>query len=190
MSKNLITTSTNLLTIKAGSVVSGASNSSFVSGPVKKTGNSAFQFPVGKNSIFRKVEITAPSNATDAFTAEYFDTSQTSGSTMDTTINFISDCGYWSLTRNTGSSNITPKFAFDSTHCDYLSVKPVHIAFWDGTKWVDKGEGVNDSNTKKTSAAVTSYGNYALAYKLIAGDAPQMPYALSVSTTCTAIEIL
>ncbi|HMT30527.1 MAG TPA: hypothetical protein PKD91_14725, partial [Bacteroidia bacterium] len=190
VSGKLITTSTNLLTMKAGSVASGASNLSFVSGPIKKTGNTAFQFPVGKNSLFRKIEITAPSNATDAFTAEYFDTSQTSGSTMDTTISFISDCGYWSLTRNTGSSNITPKFAFDSTYCDYLSVKPVHIAFWNGTKWVDKGEGVNDSNTKKTNASVTSYGNFALAYKLMPGDAPQMPYVLNSNSTCSPVEML
>ncbi len=190
VSGNLITTSTNLLTMKHGSTASGASNASFVSGPVKKTGNSAFQFPVGKGTHFRLVEITAPSNSTDAFTAEYFDTSQTSGSTMDTTITFISDCGYWNLSRTTGSSNITPKFAFDSTHCDFLTVKPVHIVIWNGTKWVDKGEGVNDSNTKKTSTAVTSYGNYALAYKLIPGDAPQMPYPLTMDIQCNATELL
>jgi hypothetical protein len=35
---NLITTSTNLLTMKHGSTATGASNSSFVSGPVKKVG--------------------------------------------------------------------------------------------------------------------------------------------------------
>ncbi|MBL0340219.1 MAG: hypothetical protein IPP71_04435 [Bacteroidetes bacterium] len=75
------------------------------------------------------MEITAPTNATDAFTAEYFDTTQALGSAMDTTITFISDCGYWNLSRTAGTSNITPKFAFDSTHCDYLTVKPVHIAF-------------------------------------------------------------
>ncbi|MBL0341071.1 MAG: hypothetical protein IPP71_09180 [Bacteroidetes bacterium] len=109
---------------------------------------------------------------------------------MDTTITFISDCGYWNLSRTAGTSNITPKFAYDSTHCDYLTVKPVHITLWDGTKWTDKGEGVNDSNTKKTSAAVTLYGNFALAYKLMPGDAPQFPYELTLGTTCTAAELL
>ena len=43
---NLITTSTNLLTMKHNSTATGASNSSFVSGPVKKVGNTAFSFPV------------------------------------------------------------------------------------------------------------------------------------------------
>ncbi len=189
VSGNIVTTSSNLLTMKAGSVANGASSASFILGPIKKIGNNAFTFNVGTYSGYRPVSITAPSTTTDAFTAQYFDTTQTLGSNMDTTISFISDCGYWSLTRNTGSSNITPKFAFDSTHCDYLTVRPVHIAFWDGTKWVDKGEGVDDSNTKKTSAAVTSYGNFALAYKLIPGDAPQYPLNIQTSTTCTGMDV-
>src|SRR6185436_15045128 len=39
---------TENLVMNAGAVVTGASNSSFVSGPVKKFGNTAFVFPVGK----------------------------------------------------------------------------------------------------------------------------------------------
>ncbi|MBK8876641.1 MAG: hypothetical protein IPN13_23270 [Bacteroidetes bacterium] len=63
---NLITTSTNLLTMKHGSTATGASNSSFVSGPVKKIGNSAFVFNVGSGTTYRPLTITAPSNTSDA----------------------------------------------------------------------------------------------------------------------------
>jgi hypothetical protein len=94
--------------MKHGSTATGASNSSFVSGPVKKIGNTAFVFNVGSGSTYRPLTITAPSNTSDAFTAEYFSTGQTIGSTKDTTITFVSDCGYWKLDRNVGSSNITP----------------------------------------------------------------------------------
>lgn len=185
-----ISTNTNLLTMKAGSSTNGANNLSFVSGPVKKIGSTAFLFPIGKNSTFRKLEITAPSLNTDAFTAEYFDSTQTLGNIMDTTINFISDCGYWSLLRNTGSTNITPKFAFDSTFCDYINAKPAHITFWNGSNWIDKGEGITDGNSKKTSANISSYGNFALSYKLIQGDAPQMPISINNVQTCSPLEIL
>ncbi|MBL0339757.1 MAG: hypothetical protein IPP71_01875 [Bacteroidetes bacterium] len=190
VSKNLITTSTNLLTMKSGSTASGASNSSFVLGPVKKVGSNGFQFPVGKNSTFRKVEITAPSNATDAFTAEYFDTTQVLGSTIDTTLNYVSNCGYWSLVRTTGSSNITPKFAFDSTHCDYLTVKPVHIAFWNGTKWVDKGLGDIDGEYRKTSSSQSSFGYFAFSYKLQTGDDYTMPLSINADSVCEATETI
>ncbi|MBK7388253.1 MAG: hypothetical protein IPI23_04015 [Bacteroidetes bacterium] len=78
---NLITTSTNLLTMKHGSTATGASNSSFVSGPVKKIGNSAFVFNVGSGTTYRPLTITAPSNTSDAFTAEYYSAGQTLGLT-------------------------------------------------------------------------------------------------------------
>ena len=44
----LTTTSTNLLTMAFGSVALGASNASFVDGPISKQGSSSFTFPVGK----------------------------------------------------------------------------------------------------------------------------------------------
>jgi hypothetical protein len=175
--------------MKHGSTSTGASNNSFVSGPMKKVGNTAFVFDVGSGSTYRPLTITAPSNTTDAFTAEYFNTGQTLGSSKDTTITFVSDCSYWKLDRNAGSSNITPKFAFDSLHCDYLTVKPVHIALWNGTKWTDKGEAVTESNNKTTSSAMTSYGYFAFAYNLVPGDAPQMPYPLTAGSTCNSVEL-
>ncbi|MBK7391229.1 MAG: right-handed parallel beta-helix repeat-containing protein [Bacteroidetes bacterium] len=156
---------------------------------MKKIGNSAFVFNVGSGTTYRPLTITAPSNTSDAFTAEYYSAGQTLGSTKDTTITFVSDCGYWKLDRNVGSSNITPKFAFDSLLCDYLTVKPVHIALWNGTKWTDKGEAVTESTNKTTSSAMTSYGYFAFAYDLKSGDAPQMPYPLTIGSTCSYVEL-
>jgi hypothetical protein len=175
--------------MKHGSTAIGASNSSFVSGPVKKVGNTAFVFDVGSGTTYRPLTITAPSNTSDAFTAEYYNTGQALGTTKDTTITFVSDCGYWKLDRNVGSSNITPKFAFDSLHCDYLTVKPVHIALWNGTKWTDKGEAVTESTNKTTSTSMNSYGYFAFAYDLKPGDAPQMPYMVTTTSNCNSVEL-
>ncbi|MBL7916126.1 MAG: T9SS type A sorting domain-containing protein [Bacteroidia bacterium] len=185
----LITTSSNLLTMKHGSTATGASNSSFVSGPVKKVGNTAFVFDVGSGNTYRPLTITAPTNTSDAFTAEYYNAGQTLGNTKDTTITFVSDCGYWKLDRNVGSSNITPKFAFDSLHCDYLTVKPVHIALWNGTKWTDKGEAVTESTNKSTNSAMSSYGYFAFAYDLKPGDAPQYPLNVQTSSICSGMDV-
>jgi hypothetical protein len=72
-------------------------------------------------------------------------------------------------------------------HCDYLTVKPVHIALWNGTKWTDKGEAVTESTNKTTSSAMTSYGYFAFAYDLKPGDAPQMPVIQLVFLTIGSI---
>jgi hypothetical protein len=89
---NVVSTNTNQLVMNNGSTVvgmnygtrvSGGSDSSFVNGPMKKIGNSAFVFPVGKpfasNPItgvpvggHHIIAISGPGNATDAFVAEYY----------------------------------------------------------------------------------------------------------------------
>lgn len=163
---NLTTTSSNLLTINNGGSVSGASDSSFIDGPVKKIGNAAFVFPTGKGNSYRAIGISAPSNTTDAFTGEYFNTGQTLGSSMDTTINTISSCNYWNLNRNTGSSNVTVKFQLDSTACDWNKPDSSHIGYWNGTKWVDKGVGVFDSIYIKPASAISNFGNFLFSYNL------------------------
>ncbi|MCY7409861.1 MAG: hypothetical protein LH473_06275, partial [Chitinophagales bacterium] len=105
MSKNLITDTTNILTLKSGATVSSVSSSSFVSGPIKKIGNSTFTFPVGKGSVYKPIAITAPSSSSDAFTAQYFNSQQSHGSNKDS-ITYLSACEYWNVKRTAGSSNI------------------------------------------------------------------------------------
>jgi hypothetical protein len=165
---NLITTSTNLLSLDNGSIMTGGSDSSFVDGPIKKTGNTSFIFPVGKNSRCRPIEISAPSVNTNAYTAEYFDGGQTLGNTMDGTIKYIRDCGYWNLARNSGSSNVTVKLSWDSTTCGLLDSATVKVANWNGTTWKDLGNGGITGNryTGKVanSSTVVTWGNFALAY--------------------------
>ncbi|HOS47382.1 MAG TPA: hypothetical protein PLG57_02040 [Bacteroidia bacterium] len=133
-SGNIITSSTNLLTLKAVATVSGGSLSSFVTGPIKKIGNTSFKFPVGKGVDYRPVTISAPSILTDAFTAEYFNSAQTNGSTKDTSINYISDCNYWNVTKTTGSSNVALTFNWYKSSCDVFDIDSTKLARWNGTK--------------------------------------------------------
>lgn len=128
----LATDTVNIITFKAGSTADNANDTSFIAGPVKKIGDTAFDFPIGKTNIYRPLGITEPLVNTDAFTAEFFAEDQIFGTNMDTTISFISDCSYWNINRTNGTSDIVPKFAFDSLNCDYLKVRPVHIANWNG----------------------------------------------------------
>ncbi|MCU0434958.1 MAG: T9SS type A sorting domain-containing protein [Bacteroidia bacterium] len=56
-------TSTNLFICAATCIVSGASNLSFVSGPVRYLGNSTFIYPIGKGSSYRPAEVGAYTSA-------------------------------------------------------------------------------------------------------------------------------
>ncbi|MEO8087564.1 MAG: hypothetical protein ABI763_12125, partial [Bacteroidota bacterium] len=85
---------------------SNASNASFVDGPMKKTGDDAFQFPVGKNGEVRTIAVTAGGSTTDAFTAEYFyqNPQAVYGNNLGPGVHHISQCEYWLLSQNNGSS--------------------------------------------------------------------------------------
>ena len=107
----LSTTAAKLLTMSAGSVVAGASNASFVDGPVAKIGNTAFTFPVGKTNCgpsgtVKGYAALAIANftgglITDQFTAEYKrGDALVLGAISNAFINHISRCDYWTLTRD------------------------------------------------------------------------------------------
>lgn len=54
----VISSATNLYIVAASGTVTGANNTSFVSGPVRYLGSSAFTFPVGKNADYQAIAIS------------------------------------------------------------------------------------------------------------------------------------
>jgi hypothetical protein len=108
----IITSSTaNPLVILENGEVFGAKNTSHVNGPVRKVGNDIFTFPVGKNGKYVPVAISAPGNATDAFTAEYFNRSAEALGPISTTaknqgLRAVSECEFWTLDRTAGLSAV------------------------------------------------------------------------------------
>lgn len=171
LTKGIISSdTTNLLIMNAGSVVTGATDTSFVNGPVKKVGNTAFVFPTGKGSSYRAIEISAPSATNDAFTAEYFDAGQTFGNTKDSVINYVSECNYWHLGRDQGSSDVLVKLYWDTLNCGAFELDSLHLVRWDGTLWKDEGNGGISGNYQKGNVrslvAQNSFGYFSLGYKL------------------------
>lgn len=99
-----------------GTLTSGGSDNSFVNGPMKKTGNDAFVFPVGKlfaaNPLggspvggHRLIAMSAPANTTDEFTAQFYVASAgLVGSIVAPALPqlvWVSRCEYWRLEKNT-----------------------------------------------------------------------------------------
>lgn len=103
----LTTTTGTLLTLNySTSFVTNASQTSFISGPVKKVGNDDFIFPVGIGSIFAPIGITnvIGQTLTDEFTAEYkrINPQSVHGSAVVAGMDHISSVEYWTLDRNAG----------------------------------------------------------------------------------------
>ncbi|HRI25805.1 MAG TPA: T9SS type A sorting domain-containing protein [Ferruginibacter sp.] len=131
----LTSSSVNLLTMSAGSLVFSASNNSFVNGPVRKTGNTAFTFPVGKpncgpSGAVNGYAALSISNftggaVTDQFTAEYKrGDAMTLGAISNAGLHHISRCDYWTLTRDNGASTADITLAWDENINDCNATLP------------------------------------------------------------------
>lgn len=151
----IVSDTSHLLVINNGAIVSGASDSSYVSGPVKKIGNTAFTFPLGDNSLttgaFHPLSITTPVVATDAFTAQYFAKNVLSDYPSDTIIQTdsiasISNCEYWNLKRSAGSSEVIPSLDWNVNSCNVQSASELLVSGWNGNQWKSFGNAGTSSN--------------------------------------------
>jgi hypothetical protein len=169
-SGNLTSSAANLLTMLDNSTVTGVSNSSYVNGPVRKEGNDAFTFPVGKGGYYRPIGISAPSATNHHFTAEFYladsDGSYTHSS-KDASLHHLSRCEYWILNRTNGSSNVNVTLSWNTSSCGVTNLADLKVARWNGSQWKDHGNGGTSGNNTAgsvvTSAAVTSFSPFTLA---------------------------
>ncbi len=175
----LNTSSTAMLIFDNNATASGASNSTHVSGPVRRlvagSGNTTFEFPIGNGSVFAPIGITnfAQARSQDYFTAQYDKVSAPyNHASKDTTLNHISDAEYWVLDRDatagTPSTDVFVRLSFNENDRSGLVdvASQLRIARWDGTKWVDHGytsaTGNNTAGTFTSSARVTSFSPFTI----------------------------
>jgi len=141
-----------VLTLDATATVTGVSNNSFADGLVKKNGNTAFIFPVGKTGVgYVPIGISAPGATTDAFTAEYKRTGATTLSNNYTAgLDHVSGVDYWNLNRTNGTSPVDVTFYWTSQSSSngsalYINdISKLVIAHYNGsTQWDNYGGSYN-----------------------------------------------
>ena len=143
----LKSTSGNLLTLAAGASTTGASINSFVDGPIKKIGNTPFEFPVGDNNFWQPISIAnLTGDAATEFTAEYFEVEPTNNTTLKSPdpngdLNNISGLEYWNLSNTGTSSNADVTLYWkDQTRSDIDDAADLQIAHYTGSEWENLGQ--------------------------------------------------
>ena len=177
----LNTTSTNFLNFANDATTSGASNTSHVDGPVRKTGDDAFTFPVGDNGYYRLASISTPTNVNDYFTAQYFNAAQSFGFNKDAAILTMSDCEYWTIDRSPGGTNVYVTLSWYSPMCPTYGITDVNhmkVLHWNsGTNnWENLGNGATTGNTTagtvRTTAQVTAFSPFTLGSSSVLSPLP------------------
>lgn len=166
----VFSSSSSLLVFNNASSVSGANNLSYIDGPVRKIGNQSFIFPVGKSGNYRPISISAPSNNTHHFTAEYF--LQSPGAiynqnSREASIHHISQNEYWILNRTNGNSAVSVTLSWiDGISGQVTNLSKLRVCRWDGAMWRNHGNSVTNGNTSSgnvtSSGAISSFSPFTL----------------------------
>ena len=164
----ITSSSTNLLIFNDNAIASGAnnnvSNPSYVNGRVRKIGNDAFTFPVGKSNVgYMLCGISAPSSTTDAFTAEYKRNSAALlGPISAVGLYRVSACEHWVLDRTTGSSNVNVTLSWSGlSPCNaaaYVTLlSSLAVVHFNGVSW--NAYGNNGGTTGNGAAGTVTWNN-------------------------------
>ena len=141
----------------AGSSHTGADDNTYIDGAVRKTGNTAFTFPVGAEGNLQPISISAPALVTDHFTAYYTESiAPYDRSAKDAAIDHVSGCEYWILNQTGGTSSVEVSLTFDANSCGVDQLCELLVCRWDGASWVNHGNG---GTTGTTSAGTVMSGN-------------------------------
>jgi len=158
---NINSTNANLLIFNDGdgvfNPINGASDNSFVNGPVQKIGNDPFAFPIGKEGAGYHpagiADFSDPANG-GTFTAEYIRSSARALSNNKATgLQAVSFCEYWNIS-NATTPTISARVRLTwsaSSPCDpggYITDPgSIVVAHYNGTQWDNLGGTVGAGST-------------------------------------------
>ncbi|MFH0865110.1 MAG: GEVED domain-containing protein [Bacteroidota bacterium] len=191
----LYTSSSAMLIMNAGSTVlpvAGGSATSFVNGPMQKLGTTAFIFPLGDGTRWRRLGISAPTNST--FQAEYFSSGYGTYNIDPADVTAVellevSKIEYWNLSRpfGTGTPQVTLYWEASDANSSYITYCPdLQIAHWDGSNswWENNNYNavtvtstgcnspLNVSGTIQTNAGISEFSPFTYGSKTSGGSNP------------------
>lgn len=183
--------------LNTSAVVTGASDSSYVCGVVRKTGTAAFSFPVGdtlagSTGAYHPLRIAALASSS-VYTAQYFAHNVTTDHPAYTAISTDSlsarsTCEYWELVRISGSINPVPWLSWNTNSCNaFCNLLRVAYYATATSKWTSMGyDGITTSgNTGTVKAHANSSGKDTLRLVIANPLNPSLRPTISVSANDT-----
>lgn len=164
------TASARRLVIASGSTSNVGNASSFVDGPMKKIGNGAFTFPVGKSGFWARLAMASMSQAqnTTEFDCEYFASASPNNSSTyyGAGVDHVSYNEHWSLVRTAdpgNDANCNVRLYWEnSSRSSILLNSDLRVAGFrsSNTKWNNQGgTGVGGaSGSILSTTALTEFG--------------------------------
>lgn len=125
-----------------GSSSLNASDASHVDGYVKKTGNTAFTFPVGDDGQIQQLRSSAPALPSSALLVAYVEgdpVAISNTASHDPSLVHVSDCEYWMVIPSAGAVSTQLTIDYDANSCGTALPADLRVGYYDGTTWKDQG---------------------------------------------------
>jgi hypothetical protein len=136
------TTTANLLTLAPRATATAGTATAYVDGPLRKVGQQAFVFPLGKAGQWARLGISAPADSTTAFTAEYV-AAPYATRTAAAPLSEVSQVEYWTLNGAGKADAVSVRLFWESgfrSGIDDFSTD-LQVAAFTGTQWETAGNG-------------------------------------------------
>ncbi|HYG53080.1 MAG TPA: T9SS type A sorting domain-containing protein [Flavobacteriales bacterium] len=168
----LTTTPAAMLLMQLNAISIGGSDTSYVNGPVRKTGNAGFVFPTGQNGKFAPIEIGPSLLPTNEFTATYHRVMYPDTIPLISPLTQIDTLEYWSLQKESFNDSVSVKLHWkNAAESNIFNCKTLTIAHWNGSAWVNikssntgsclgGGIGYAESDTKLTEFGIFTFATY------------------------------
>jgi len=103
---------------------------------MRKVGNDAFVFPVGKAGQWRRIGISSINDQDTEFTAEFFDSPYTNTTSIGPGLVSVNAIEHWSLARaGTTDDARVELFWEDAAASGITDCATLVVSAWDGTSW-------------------------------------------------------
>jgi hypothetical protein len=152
----IITSATpNYLVYEAGSSYNGNGDARHVNGWVKKLGSTNFVFPVGNGTVERTVAISSLS-ANSEFNARYL-ANTPNRTSLQLPLRTVDQIEYWPITRTSGgTATVTLNWDASKVYFPNYILADLVVAGWNGSLWVDNGDGSTVTGNAATTGTITS----------------------------------
>ncbi len=154
----------NYLIYEAGASYTGDGDASHVNGWVRKSGTTAFAFPLGNGTVERRISISSLSAAA-VFNANYAGATTNLGN-LALPLRTVDPNEYWIVNRvSGGTANIDMNWDNSKVAMPNYALADIRVANYIGGNWTSVGTGATGNTTTTGNISATtlaSFGSFAL----------------------------
>lgn len=189
---------TNLVILNDGATSSGASNNSFVSGRIRKIGNDAFAFPVGKSGTLGWAGISAPAGTSDHFTVEYFRAAAPNRNLLTNPLVSVSGVEYWQIDRTAGTSSIDVWLSYENGRSGTINnAANLRVAHFKSGSWQSEGSSASTAglslpsgiNFVRSSANISTFSPFTIGTNNLTNILPVQWQSFEAAWTGTGVRL-